>query len=517
MGFYFRKSIRVGPLCFNLSKSGVGVSTGIPGFRIGTGPRGNYVHMGTNGFYYRATLPSNGGHGRRQPVSVTSELPRSHAPLEYVGSSSVSRMTDSSSAALLSELNLKKMRIRRWPFALGLALAMVVILLALKAPLWIIIPLTALAIVGVILTYQFDLLSKTVVILYDFDSEMEVAYDRLHECVDQITGCGGKWHIDARGRVYDPKYHAGADQLVNRNRLSISTGQPPYVKTNIAIPVIHLGSRSLYFFPERLLVFARNRVGAVSYEQLGIVVNDKRFIEDGYVPRDASVVDRTWQYVNKGGGPDRRFKDNRELPICLYEELWLNSPSGLNEVFQLSRTGIGQKLDSRLQDLADIVARGSSMPIPPLPSVEPSDPPIPIPISSGDRSVKKRAAKPAVSVETLGPEHMYPALLEVLCCLMVSDGRASRSEKRCIEELFIKLQSPWSGSEVEARIAEFIDRVQSDGYRNTLAEALKNVEIFRHLGKEEVLLQCLDAVANADEKLDDRELQLCQRVRAIVE
>lgn len=39
MGFYFRKSVNLGGLRFNLSKSGVGVSTGFKGFRIGSGPR----------------------------------------------------------------------------------------------------------------------------------------------------------------------------------------------------------------------------------------------------------------------------------------------------------------------------------------------------------------------------------------------------------------------------------------------------------------------------------------------
>lgn len=45
MGLYLRKSVRVGPLRFNLSKGGVGVSAGIKGLRVGTGPRGNYVHI----------------------------------------------------------------------------------------------------------------------------------------------------------------------------------------------------------------------------------------------------------------------------------------------------------------------------------------------------------------------------------------------------------------------------------------------------------------------------------------
>lgn len=41
MGFRFRKSIRLGKHTrLNLSKSGVGVSTGVKGFRISAGPKG---------------------------------------------------------------------------------------------------------------------------------------------------------------------------------------------------------------------------------------------------------------------------------------------------------------------------------------------------------------------------------------------------------------------------------------------------------------------------------------------
>lgn len=55
MGFYLRKSISAGPFRFNLSGSGLGLSVGVKGYRVGTGPRGNYVHMGRDGLYYRAS------------------------------------------------------------------------------------------------------------------------------------------------------------------------------------------------------------------------------------------------------------------------------------------------------------------------------------------------------------------------------------------------------------------------------------------------------------------------------
>jgi hypothetical protein len=68
VGFYARKSLSAGPFRFNLSTSGVGVSVGVPGFRVGTGPRGNYVHMGRGGVYYRATLNGRAAPAAQRPA-----------------------------------------------------------------------------------------------------------------------------------------------------------------------------------------------------------------------------------------------------------------------------------------------------------------------------------------------------------------------------------------------------------------------------------------------------------------
>ena len=68
MGFYLRKSVRVGLLKFNFSKSGVGVSTGIKGLRVGFGPRGNYVHASAAGFQYRTTLTPKAHRKQNTPV-----------------------------------------------------------------------------------------------------------------------------------------------------------------------------------------------------------------------------------------------------------------------------------------------------------------------------------------------------------------------------------------------------------------------------------------------------------------
>jgi hypothetical protein len=110
-----------------------------------------------------------------------------------------------------------------------------------------------------------------------------------------------------------------------------------------------------------VLVYDDDGVGAVSYRELQLQVNSTRFIESSSPPRDATVVDRTWQFVNKKGGPDRRFKNNRELPICLYDELKLSSSTGLNEVVQISRNGVGEGFAKAIFDLARVMPREATV------------------------------------------------------------------------------------------------------------------------------------------------------------
>ena len=68
MGFFIRKSLRLGPIRFNLSKSGVGTSIGVKGFRVGEDARGrDYVQGGRGGLYFRENLGKPAG--QRIPAS----------------------------------------------------------------------------------------------------------------------------------------------------------------------------------------------------------------------------------------------------------------------------------------------------------------------------------------------------------------------------------------------------------------------------------------------------------------
>lgn len=352
MGFYIRKSIRVGPLRFNLSKSGIGVSAGIKGFRVGTGPRGHYVHAGRGGIYYRATVQDGPIHKPAgclpdsQFLLSTQNVPSS---TEYIESTAAIAMVDHSSASLLAELNDKFQKTRLWPFVFGVAMPIVLYGCAIQNTLWLILGIF-LIIITMLASY-WDQNRKTTVLFYELQAPVLPAFEALHMAFERLLSCQKKWHIAALSKNSDIKYTSGAHTTAHRSRIYMKIKSPPYLKTNIPIFSLPAGKQQLYFLPDKILVYDNEGIGGIPYNQITIKSATMPFIERGGVPSDTMVIDRTWKYVNKNGGPDRRFRDNPEYPVVLYEELNLKSPSGLNEMFQLSCPKITQEFIAAISTL----------------------------------------------------------------------------------------------------------------------------------------------------------------------
>ena len=344
MGFYVRKSVSVGPFRFNLSGSGVGVSVGIPGFRVGRGPRGNYVHVGGSGLYYRHTVPRH----------IDAE-PDVRGPMRDIESVSADRIIDSSSEALLEEIRAKRRVFRLRPLAVVWLVISFLMSIGARLPAWAVLLVAVIGVALIIAMTYRDRVAKTVVILYEFEHAAETAFGRFTEWAQALAGAHRVWHVAASGGSFDRKYNAGASSLVQRHVTAVRIGEPPFIKTNVPVVSVGVGRQALYFLPDRLLVYDAAGVGAITYGTLEVASSKKRFIEDGTLPSDATVVDWTWRYVNKSGGPDRRFNHNPQIPICLYDEVTFRTSSGLHEVVQVSRSGVGEGFVAAIRYLANVI------------------------------------------------------------------------------------------------------------------------------------------------------------------
>jgi hypothetical protein len=338
MGFYLRKGINFGPLRLNLSRSGLGASFGVKGARIGIGPKGSYIHMGRGGLYYRQTLaPAPGPHYAPSP---SEPIPPPNPPdnlLKEIKSSSTATLTDSSAIDLLKELNRVKKRPDRLPIVVVVGGAALILLLSVGAVWWTLC-LMALAITTLaVYARHSDVVSGTAILNYSLDPDAAKEYSKLQTPFRQLTQCEKVWHIDATGHNTDLKHHAGAGVQMERKETRPQFSKPPKVQCNMEVPVLRTRDVTLYFFPDRLLVYDSAGIGSVPYSDLNVEGAPFKFVEHESVPRDAHQIDKTWQYVNKKGGPDRRFANNRELPVMQYGLLGFSSSNGLKAIFLCSR------------------------------------------------------------------------------------------------------------------------------------------------------------------------------------
>jgi hypothetical protein len=432
MGFYFRKSARLGPIRLNFSKSGIGFSTGIKGARMVFSPKGTYVQLGRNGLYYRKHLSSKPNkNGTNQDIVdfPTKQIIGDNKTI--IETVNFDNLTDIDSQVFIKELEEKDKKISFYNLLIFFGLLIIIgvsiyffapyryqtnteqfaivkndvvnvrqqnnissnlvtqvhkgdkmsvigdstennwiqvkkdsiagyiflPLVNLKTEVISEIPITRFSgnktlgyfsylfiiialIIGLIKTFQLDKRRKNVEIYYELDDEMNELYEKFLNSFNSILSVNRIWQITTSSSGHDGKYHGGASTLVERTSVNEVTAHKlpmRHFQTNASIPFIGLRNIKLYFLPERLLIKKNGEYASIMYKNIKFSSDNSSFIEEGPVSNDAKIIDHTWRYVNKSGGPDRRFSNNRQIPICLYSNYYLNSDSGLNEIIQTSK------------------------------------------------------------------------------------------------------------------------------------------------------------------------------------
>ena len=125
MGLYLRKSLSVGPFRFNLSKSGIGLSTGIKDSVSELGHEETMSIWAAAEFTSARRCPARRSPKAAELLRVREER-SSSIEFHEIESGSVSHMVDSSSAELLEEINSKSKKPLIWPWLLGLSICLLV-------------------------------------------------------------------------------------------------------------------------------------------------------------------------------------------------------------------------------------------------------------------------------------------------------------------------------------------------------------------------------------------------------
>ena len=331
MAFYIRKSVSLGPIRFNLSKSGIGTSVGVTGFRVGIRPNGkSYLHTGRYGLYYREELGGGKDGGKQNQLQEydNNESIDDHNITKY-GTASSKKLAPQSREELLRKLN-DSYKLFRLDYLSGISFC-ILAYIAFQSSQVAGISTIVVGIIATTLVAYWEAKRRTIHITYDFEDENASRFKKIISAFNLLASNVSSWSlVDSRNisGTHESKLNAGAGNLVNKTNAQIGTGNPPWVETNITVPTLKTRGQTLYMMPDGILVYDDRGVGFVEYDDVSINANTTRFIEEK-PPSDAKVVGKTWLHPNKNGGPDRRFSSNHEIPICLYGELKIKSSSGM--------------------------------------------------------------------------------------------------------------------------------------------------------------------------------------------
>lgn len=334
MGFRYRKSINLGGgFRINLSKSGVGYSWGTKGYRITKTAKGTtrrtYSIPGTGLSY----TEESGGRSNRQTGNRNTNRAPSQPAYQSLDASNerVIESADISQFKQVEQGNVSSAveRVIRLNW-IGTILLWGT-LLAFGNPVFWLLPVA-----GVILKVVART-SGRIDLEYSFDAEKEEEHLRRMDAWQLLVEGDKEWQILTEQQNANVRNHAGASRSLNRAECKIAKGHPFYIKTNVdTIQIILHNKESLIILPDKVLFVRKRKVGAIDYSDFIINVSSTRFVESDPVPKDAQIVGQTWQYVNKNGTPDRRHKDNKQFPVCMYGQITLRSASGLNVELHIS-------------------------------------------------------------------------------------------------------------------------------------------------------------------------------------
>ena len=356
MGFRYRKSINLGAgFRINFSKSGVGYSFGGKGFRCTRTARGtDRVTFSIPGTGISWTQES----GKPQsPKNVDGSAPDTEAYTEQflcsIENEDIDGVTSGTKATFIRAVKKfifidKTLTVIAFSSPIAFMLYFIFYALSDSSRFAAWIPAVLILLFPFVITVKIiHRLTGRIPVTYEYDESGEKEKERLRLAIECLSGCSFIWQITDIYTNNNRRVCAGTSSSVNRTRIKIKKKKPYFLASNENTYYIKLKTEKAYILPDMILLISGRKVGAVDFSDLRVNFSTIPFVEETVVPNDAKVIRKTWKYVNNNGTPDRRFKGNRQLPVCLYAVINIFTDTGVNLQFHLS----DEEKANRLRDI----------------------------------------------------------------------------------------------------------------------------------------------------------------------
>jgi hypothetical protein len=391
MSLRFRRSVRLFPgVRLNFSRSGVSTTVGVRGASMTLGGQGAHVNVGLpgSGLSYRTRVTPPPA-GRPQPWAIqptpAPQSPPLPNPADDASTPAAARQIRSAEVSALTTAGLGELKrlineaeVRRGELVravssqtgtlakaqarLRLSQAFIVRLFTAKA-----VPRLAEAVQAAedqLGQSRAELEGCHIEVDFGLDDATLGSYAALTRSFEALSACDRIWDITSTMEVNRVAERTAATMRVDRTPVRFEFAGAEIVKSKYQVMQLgNVGGRDLQIFPGFVMMRdATYDFGLVEFGEFEMKLSRTRFIEEGYIPADTQEVGQTWKKANKDGSPDRRFKENFEIPIVEYGELTLSSTTGLLEAYEFSSysktQAFAQAFDNHKRALAALASTG---------------------------------------------------------------------------------------------------------------------------------------------------------------
>lgn len=379
MSLRFRQTFTLFPgVRLNIGKRGISASIGVPGATVNIGQKGIRATVGLPGSglsYTTPTLPYEDKHSATNllnpsssephfdlPEAVPSNIPSNakiympQAGMNEISSASVEVLTSTSllplrdliakareqkaevkadlqealaeESKLKSELVRRKSSLFRWFYKRRIA------------ELEIELPQTQ-AEISRLVSWEDN---TKIAITFESSDASQRAYASMVRAFDALRSSIKKWDITADKATDQFAERTLATRSVNRHPVTFDFSSTDLIQfTGRALRFENVNGDDILLYPGVAVIpRADGAFALIDLRELQISAEHRGFHEEDGVPSDCRVAGHTWAKTNKNGSPDRRFKDNYQIPICIYGNITFQSQTGVTEEYMVSNADAAQ-------------------------------------------------------------------------------------------------------------------------------------------------------------------------------
>lgn len=375
MAWAFRRRIKVIPgVYINLSKGGLSASAGVRGASLTFKSDGVYRNLGLpgTGLYSRQKVGNYGGGASAQdpdqgflPVERLDEAVSDYAfisadPLEVTSEGlqglqqaviDANRQRDElkrDAASIRGSLSLIRFG------AIFTKLCLVYFLLpSLKRAIQAGIKARQDALREVCSSIELSSVSLAV----EMDEECRASYLQCQQSFDALTRCASIWDITSGSDVDRVKTRSAAAISIQRSTTKcLRQGVPGISSPQLPLVFLNRNGADIYVYPGFFVMYeSPSRMGILDMAELEVAYESTRLIETEAIPRDSTKVGEVWEKSNKDGSRDKRYAENRQLPVMEYGEITFRSSSGIYEKYMFSNSRCAEKFFDALQGFKNLL------------------------------------------------------------------------------------------------------------------------------------------------------------------